>query len=88
MMDPMDFSTSTTNPGTFPTEELAEAAARAVREHGVELNTYPGSLGHEGLRRLMAKREQDREGVAMDPERIMLTNGSMQPCPLFLDESW
>ncbi len=81
-MDPMDFSIGTTNPETFPTEELAEAAARAVREHGVELNTYPGSLGHEGLRRLMAKREQDREGVALDPERIMLTNGSMQAVTL------
>ncbi len=82
MMDPMDFSIGTTNPGTFPTEDLAEAAARAVREHGVELNTYPGSLGHEGLRRLMAKRELEREGVAMDPERIMLTNGSMQAVTL------
>lgn len=38
MMDPMDFSTGTTNLETFPTEELAEAAAQAVREHGVELN--------------------------------------------------
>ena len=81
-MDPMDFSTGTTNPETFPIEALAEAAARAVREHGVELNTYPGSLGHEGLRRLMAKREEDREGVALDPERIMLTNGSMQAVTL------
>ena len=82
MMDPMDFSTGTTNPETFPIEELAEAAACAVREYGVELNTYPGNLGHEGLRRLMAKREQDREGVAMNPERIMLTNGSMQAVTL------
>jgi len=82
MMDPMDFSTGTTNPETFPTAELAEAAARAIREHSLELNTYPGNLGHEGLRRLMAKRELDREGVAMDPERIMLTNGSMQAVTL------
>ena len=77
-MEPFDFSTGTTNPETFPTEALAEAAARAVRSHGVELNTYPGSLGHEGLRRLMAQRELDREGVRLDPERIALTNGSMQ----------
>ena len=82
MMNPMDFSTGTTNPETFPTEQLAEAAAQAVRDHGVELNTYPGRLGHEGLRRLMAKRELEREGKAMDPERIMLTNGSMQAVTL------
>ncbi len=81
-MGPFDFSTGTTNPETFPTEALAEAAARAVRSHGVELNTYPGSLGHEGLRRLMAQRELDREGVRLDPERIALTNGSMQAVTL------
>ena len=81
-MGPFDFSTGTTNPETFPTEALAEAAAKAVRSHGVELNTYPGSLGHEGLRRLMAKREFDREGVRLDPQRIALTNGSMQAVTL------
>ena len=81
-MGPFDFSTGTTNPETFPTEALAEAAARTVRSHGVELNTYPGSLGHEGLRRLMAKREFDREGVRLDPDRIALTNGSMQAVTL------
>ncbi len=81
-MGPFDFSTGTTNPETFPTEELAAAAARTVRKHAVELNTYPGSLGHEGLRRLMAQREFDREGVRLDPERIALTNGSMQAVTL------
>ena len=81
-MGPFDFSTGTTNPETFPTEALAEAAARTVRSHGVELNTYPGSLGHEGLRRLMAMREFDREGVRLDPDRIALTNGSMQAVTL------
>ena len=81
-MEPMDFSTGTTNPETFPVDVLADAAARAVRKLGAELNTYPGSLGHEGLRHLMAKRELDREGVALDPERIMLTNGSMQAVTL------
>ena len=81
-MGPYDFSTGTTNPETFPTEALAEAAARAVRSHGTELNTYPDSRGHEGLRRLMAQREFDREGVRLDPDRIALTNGSMQAVTL------
>ena len=81
-MGPYDFSTGTTNPETFPTEALAEAAARAVRSHGVALNTYPDARGHEGLRRLMAEREFDREGVRLDPGRIALTNGSMQAVTL------
>ena len=82
LMDPFDFSTGTTNPETFPTDALAEAAARAVRSHGVELNTYPGSLGHEGLRKLMAQRELDREGVRVDPDRIALTNGFLTRPPV------
>jgi len=82
MMGPMDFSTGTTNPETFPIEDLADAAVHAIREYGVELNTYPGNLGHGGLRRLMVKRELDREGVAINPERMMLTNGSMQAVTL------
>ena len=113
-MDPFDFSTGTTNPETFPTEEADRViecsemspdgspatssptrqttsrgavpgrsrGARCPRSHGVELNTYPGRLGHEGLRRLMAQREFDREGVRLDPERIALTNGSMQAVTL------
>ena len=47
-----------------------------------DLNRYPGKFGHEGLRRLMAEREFDREGVRIDPERIILTNGSMQAITL------
>jgi 2-aminoadipate transaminase len=81
-MEPFDFSTGTTNPDTFPVEAFATAAAAAIRTHGVELNTYPGKLGHLGLRQLMAEREFDREGVRLDPDRIMLTNGSMQAVTL------
>ena len=81
-MEPFDFSTGTTNPDTFPVEAFAVAAAEAIRTHGVELNTYPGKLGHAGLRQLMVDREFEREGVRLDPERIMLTNGSMQAVTL------
>ena len=41
-------------------------------------NVYPGKLGHEGLRRLLAARETAREGVEVDHEHVVLTNGSMQ----------
>ena len=43
-MDPFDFSTGTTNPETFPTEALADAAARAVRSHGVRNDRLDGLL--------------------------------------------
>lgn len=75
---PYDFSTGNTNPETYPGAALADAAARAVPELAEALNTYPGKLGYERLRRLLAARESAREGVAVDPEHIALTNGSMQ----------
>jgi 2-aminoadipate transaminase len=77
-----DFAVGRTNPATFPLDAFQEAAARAIaRDYSLYTN-YPGELGHEGLRNLMAKREADREGVSVDPARISLTNGSMQAVTL------
>ena len=84
-METISFATGNTNPETFPTQAFAEAAQRAVSGLTVALNTYPGKLGHEGLRRLMAQREMDREGVAVDPEHILITNGSMQAVTLAIE---
>ena len=75
---PYDFSSGNTNPETYPGEELAAAAARVIPALATALNTYPGKLGHEGLRRLLAARESAREGIEIDPDHIILTNGSMQ----------
>ena len=75
---PYDFSTGNTNPETYPGEALAAAAARVLPRLASDLNVYPGKLGHEGLRRLLAARETAREGVEVDHEHVVLTNGSMQ----------
>ena len=75
---PYDFSSGNTNPETYPGEALAAAAARVIPGLATALNTYPGKLGHEGLRRLLAARESAREKVDIDPDHIVLTNGSMQ----------
>lgn len=77
-----DFAVGQTNPETFPVEALKEAALRAIEREHDSFNRYPGAFGHEGLRKLMAQREVDREGVAVDPDQIMLTNGSMQAVTL------
>jgi len=79
---PYDFATGNTNPETFPTDALVAAAEAAIPDVARDLNIYPGKLGHPGLRSLMAEREQDREGVAVDPEHLVLTNGSMQAVTL------
>ena len=73
-----DFGSGCTNPDTFPVEELAKAAASGIREVGAEFSRYPGDLGHLGMRQILARRESDREGIAIDPDHVALTNGSMQ----------
>ena len=73
-----DFGSGCTNPSTFPTAELAEAAVRAIPGVGEAFTRYPGDQGHLGLREVMAARESDREGVPVSPEDIALMNGSMQ----------
>ena len=82
LQSPYDFATGNTNPEAFPTDALVEAARAAIPEVARYLNIYPGKLGHPGLRALMAAREKDREGVDVDPEHLVLTNGSMQAVTL------
>ena len=77
-----DFAVGQTNPETFPTEAFQEAARKAIAAEHEAFNRYPGSRGHEGLRKLMAERESQREGVEVDPECLALTNGSMQAVTL------
>lgn len=77
-----DFGTGRSDPGTFPAEALKAAAVKVIEEQAEELTMYPGGLGHAGLREAMARREGDREGVTIDPEHIVLTNGSMQAVTL------
>jgi len=77
-----DFAVGRTNPATFPLEAFSRSATRAIERDFALYANYPGELGHEGLRRLMAKRESEREGVPVDHDRIALTNGSMQAVTL------
>ncbi|NBC23904.1 MAG: aminotransferase class I/II-fold pyridoxal phosphate-dependent enzyme [Gammaproteobacteria bacterium] len=77
-----DFGSGRADPDTFPTEALQAAAQRAIERNARALTDYPGALGHEGLRRAMARRESEREGVDVNPDHLVLTNGSMQAVTL------
>ena len=81
-MSTYDFGSGRTDPGSFPTEALAEAASVAVRELGATLVSYPGDMGHQGLREVMAMRESKREGIDVSADHIALMNGSMQAVTL------
>ena len=77
-----DFGSGRSNPETFPLNELQEAAVRALAQEARALNDYPGKLGYAPLRAAMARRESEREGVEVNPDHLVLTNGSMQAVTL------
>jgi len=77
-----DFGSGRSNPETFPVKALQDAAVNVIERELDQLNDYPGKLGFKSLREAMAKRESEREGVPVDPDHIMLTNGSMQAVTL------
>lgn len=81
-MRTFDFAVGRTNPETFPIPRMQEAAHAAIAKEYVELTEYPGKLGHEALRKAMATRETEREGVDVDPDLLALMNGSMQAVTL------
>ena len=77
-----DFGSGRSNPETFPITALQQAASDVIAREAEALNDYPGKLGFAPLREAMAQRESDREGVEVDPDHIVLTNGSMQAVTL------
>jgi len=77
-----DFGAGRADPDTFPTEGLKAAATQAIDACAADLADYPGALGHAGLREAMAARESQREGVTVNPDHLVITNGSMQAVTL------
>ncbi len=70
------------DPGSFPLAGLAAAAERALPRLREALCNYPERQGYRPLREVAAARFQRREGVALDPDRFCLTNGSQQAITL------
>lgn len=68
------------DPIRIPVNDLADAAARALRAHARQLAIYnlgTGPLGFEGLRDGIALRLR-RRGMDVDRERVLVTSGSGQ----------
>ncbi|TDJ38987.1 MAG: PLP-dependent aminotransferase family protein [Gammaproteobacteria bacterium] len=81
----IDFAVGRTNPEDFPVKAFKAAAARAIDNEYEALSNYHGGLGHPRLREILAARESDREGVAVNPDHLTLMNGSMQGVTVVAD---
>ncbi|MBT5873197.1 MAG: PLP-dependent aminotransferase family protein [Candidatus Latescibacteria bacterium] len=77
-----NFGSGRPDPLSFPSEGLAEAAARVIADHGSKLVDYPEGKGYLPLREIAAMRFERSERKSLPVEDIALTSGSMQALQL------
>ncbi len=73
----ISFAGGLPNPKCFPVREVAEAAQKVLNDCGEAALQYSTTEGYLPLREYIAKRYA-RKGVRIDPEEILITNGSQQ----------
>ena len=71
-METISFARGIPAPECLPVEELADCARAAIERDGATVLSYGSSAGYAPLRDWIA----ERHGV--DPERVLVTNGSLQ----------
>ena len=74
----ISFAGGLPNPNYFPIEPLRAAANRVFAEQGKTALQYAPTLGHEPLRAFIAQRYASRCDMEVDPDEILITNGSQQ----------
>lgn len=74
----ISFAGGLPNPNYFPIEPLRAATDRVLAEQGKLALQYAPTLGHEPLRTFIAQRYAQQSGMAVDPDEILITNGSQQ----------
>ena len=84
-MREINFGAGRPDPISFPSDALAEAAAKVIRVRGPELVNYPDGRGYEPLRAIASERFERGAGRAVPLEEIVLTSGSMQALQLITE---
>lgn len=75
--DIISFAGGLPNPDTFPEKEFAESTSYVLENSGAEALQYSTTEGYEPLRKLVSER-YSQNGLSVDPENILITNGSQQ----------
>jgi 2-aminoadipate transaminase len=78
-MSTISFARGIPAPECLPVAELAECAKAALERDGRVALTYGSTLGYEPLREWIAERHR------VEPERVVVTNGSLQALHLLLE---
>ena len=74
----------------FPVKEIANASLKVLEENGENVLQYSTTEGYLPLRECIAERYRKKKGLEVDPDEILITNGSQQGIDLigkvFLDK--
>jgi len=74
----ISFSGGFPNPESFPVAEIDEAVHKILSEDGKNVLQYSSTEGYLPLRKLIAQRYLKRSGLVVQPEEILIVNGSQQ----------
>ncbi len=66
----------------FPVEQLREATARVFAERGSDCLQYSNSEGLDELRAYISEHYLKEQKICIDPDQILITNGSQQALDL------
>jgi len=66
----------------FPIEAIQNACSKVLQNNGKKALQYAGSEGDDSLRKWIAQRYQKKQGLTVNPDRILITNGSQQALDL------
>ncbi len=79
-----EFGGGKPDPGSFPYQGIVDATARMMKAEGDQALTYGEAQGYRGLRELLAHKHEIFEGLQVNPDNILLTNGSLHAIGLVL----
>jgi len=74
----ISFAGGLPNPQFFPVKDLADATAKVLAEDGENVLQYSTTEGYLPLRQYIAERYSKRKGLELEPDEVLITNGSQQ----------
>ncbi len=75
--DMISFAGGLPNPQSFPVEAIKDATNQVLTEDGDKVLQYSTTEGYRPLRELIARR-YERQGLEVEVDNILMTNGSQQ----------
>ncbi len=80
--DIISFAGGHPNSELFPVDEISKASAKVFEDNGKQALQYASTEGDQHLREWISARYQEKQGLTISPENILITNGSQQALDL------